>query len=169
MSYVGRSCFADPVCEVAVGGALATATGVPSQPTPGPPAAGPHLPERTTPRRVLIVEDEAIVAMTLEALVEDFGLEACGSAATGIEAIELAKALRPDLILMDVSLMGEMDGIEAARLARDAVGVRIVFVTAYGSGEIMDRIRSIHPDAPVVPKPVDPSALRRAIERTELS
>lgn len=60
--------------------------------------------------------------------------------------------------------MGEMDGIEAARLAREAVGVRIVFVT-YGSGAIMDRIHAIHPDAPMVPKPVEASALRRAIER----
>ena len=105
--------------------------------------------------------------MTLEALVEDLGREPCGVAASGLEAVELAKTLKPDVVLMDVSLIGEMDGIEAARLAREATGVRVVFVTAYGSGEIMDRIRSIHPAAPVVPKPVDPQSLRRAIEEAE--
>lgn len=166
MSYVGRAGFANPAYELerklwAIGSSPAEA-----KPTPWP--AAPGLPrEMAAPRRVLIVEDEPIIAMTLEALVEDFGWEPCGVAATGVEAIELAKTLKPDVVLMDVSLIGEMDGIEAARLARDATGVRIVFVTAYGSGEIMDRIRAIHPDAPVVPKPVDPSSLRRAIEEAE--
>lgn len=131
------------------------------------PAAGSRRADMRPARRVLIVEDEVIIAMSLEALVEDFGLEACGIAATGADAVEMARTLRPDLILMDVSLIGEMDGIEAARLARDAVGAPVVFVTAYGSGEVLDRIRSTLPDAPVVPKPVDSSALLRAIERTE--
>lgn len=166
MSYIGRAGLANPVYELerelwAIGSSSTEAT-----PTSWP--AAPGLPrEMAAPRRILIVEDEPIIAMTLEALVEDLGREPCGVAATGVEAVELAKSLRPDVMLMDVSLIGDMDGIEAARLAREATGVRVVFVTAYGSGEIMDRIRAIHPGAPIVPKPVDPSSLRRAIEEAE--
>jgi CheY-like chemotaxis protein len=139
-----------------------------SKPTPSPAASRARTPGLTAPRRVLIVEDEAVIAMNLESFVEDFGLEVCGKAASGAHAVELAKSQRPDVILMDVNLMGEMDGVEAARLAREAVGPAIVFVTAYGSGEVMDRIRSTFPDAPVVPKPVNASTLRRAIERAEI-
>jgi len=169
MSYIGRPSFWVSDCEVAIGLSDFRIAAVASAPSPSPAAAGAPVSEAVRPRRVLIVEDETIIAMSLEALVEDFGMESCGIAATGLEAVELARTLRPDLVLMDVSLMGEMDGVEAARAAQEAVGVRIVFVTAYGSGEVMDRIRSIHPDAPVVPKPVDPRALLRAIKQTEVS
>ncbi|WP_332771499.1 response regulator [Phenylobacterium sp.] len=115
--------------------------------------------------RVLIVEDEAIVAMSLESLIEDFGFEVCAIAATGAQAVALATSLRPDLILMDVNLIGEMDGVEAARQARLATNARIVFVTAYGAGEVLQRIRATVPDALVVAKPVSAPALRAAIEQ----
>lgn len=163
MSHRGRSALAVAV-RTAGGPAVRIAAAA-----AWPAAVGLRRADAEAPRRVLIVEDETIIAMSLEALVEDFGFEACGVAATGVEAVEMAKALRPDLILMDVNLLGGMDGIEAARLARDAIGVSIVFVTAYGSGEILERIRSTHPNAPVVSKPVEPSALLRAIESTEAS
>lgn len=115
--------------------------------------------------RVLIVEDEAIVAMNLESLVEDFGFEVCAIAATGAQAVALATSLRPNLILMDVNLIGDMDGVEAARQARLATDARIVFVTAYGAGEVLQRIRATVPDALVVAKPVSALALRAAIEQ----
>lgn len=123
--------------------------------------------EKTGRLRVLIVEDEMIVAMSLESLVEDFGFEVCAMAATGAEAVTFAKALRPDLILMDVNLIGDMDGVEAARQVRETMDARIVFVTAYGSGEVVERIQSTIPHAVVVSKPVVGSALLRAIERTD--
>lgn len=131
------------------------------------PRGAPSAVEKPGRLRVLIVEDEMIVAMSLESLVEDFGFEVCAMAATGAEAVTLAKALRPDLILMDVNLIGDMDGVEAARQARETVDARIVFVTAYGSGEVLDRIQSTVPHAVVVSKPVVGSALLRAIERTD--
>jgi len=166
MSYIGKAAFADLAC-----GPARELGAIGDSPVQAPQAPG-HAPSglphgETGPRRVLIVEDEPIIAMTLEALVEDLGREPCGIAATGAEAVELAKTLRPDVVLMDVSLIGDMDGIEAARLLREATGIPVIFVTAYGSGGIMDRLRSIHPDAQVVPKPVDPSSLRRAIEEAE--
>lgn len=154
--------------EVAFGGAADVSSWRPD--TPAPPGPAPvanddeSLRGSAALRRVLIVEDEVVIAMTLESYVEDLGLEVCGVAATGADAVEMARSLRPDLILMDVTLIGAMDGIEAAQIAREAIGARIVFVTAYGSGEIMNRIRAAVPGAPVVPKPVNLSVLRRAIE-----
>lgn len=141
----------------------------------GASASEPQLPaandqaslDEATPRRVLIVEDEVVIAMTLEGYAEDLGLAVCGVAATGADAVEMARSLRPDLILMDVNLIGPMDGIEAAQISHQAIGARIVFVTAYGTGEVMDRIRAAIPGAPVVPKPVNLSVLRRAVEGAE--
>ncbi|MDP3749488.1 MAG: response regulator [Phenylobacterium sp.] len=133
------------------------------------PAPRPHSHAQGAPGaqalRVLIVEDEAIVAMSLESLIEDFGFEVCAIAATGAEAVALATSLRPDFILMDVNLLGEMDGVEAARRARMATDARIVFVTAYGGGEVLARIRASVPDARVVAKPVSAPALLAAIEQ----
>lgn len=139
-------------------------TSHPAIPSPIPGGLDPTAPGRRL--RALIVEDEVIIAMSLESLVEDFGFEVCAIAATGAEAVTSARALGPDLILMDISLTGEMDGVEAARRVRETTEARIVFVTAYGSGEILERIRSAFPDAPVVAKPVIGSALLDAIERT---
>lgn len=116
--------------------------------------------------RVLIVEDEVLIAMNLESMIEDSGLEVCAIASTGAEAVTFAKALHPDVVLMDVSLIGGMDGIEAARQIREAIDARIVFVTAYGSGEVLERIHSTVPDAPIVAKPVIGATLLGAINRT---
>ncbi|MDP3855753.1 response regulator [Phenylobacterium sp.] len=139
------------------------AGGTGKTPSPAPGAFQP-LPG-TQALRVLIVEDEAIVAMSLESLIEDFGFEVCAIASTGEQAVALAASLRPDLILMDVNLIGDMDGVEAARRARKVVDARIVFVTAYG-GEMLERIRATVPDSLVVAKPVMGPALLEAIERT---
>lgn len=163
MRHFGAPCFAGRLHRAPQD--LARVLAAASAPQAKSAPAESRLRPAATACRVLIVEDEAIVAMALEAYVEDFGFEACGIAATGLDAVELAKTQRPDVVLMDISLMGDMDGVEAARRAREDAGVRVVFVTAYGSGEVMERIRSLHPDAPVVPKPVDPPTLRRAIEQ----
>ena len=119
------------------------------------------------PVRVLIVEDEALIAMNLESLIEDFGFEVCAVAARGAEAVTFAKALHPDVVLMDVNLIGDMDGIEAARRIRETIDARIIFVTAYGTGEVLERIHTAVPDAPILSKPVAGSTLLDAITRTE--
>ena len=144
---------------------LSTQQAFHAAPAPRPRSHSQGVPG-TQALRILIVEDEAIVAMSLESLVEDFGFEVCAIAATGADAVALATSLRPDIILMDVNLLGEMDGVEAARRARLAIDARIVFVTAYGAGEMLERIRAAVPDGLVVAKPVSAPALLAAIERT---
>jgi len=83
------------------------------------------------------------------------------------EAVTFARALQPEVILMDVNLIGDMDGIEAARQIREAVDARIIFVTAYGSADVLARIHAAAPDAPILSKPVAGPALLDAITRTE--
>jgi CheY-like chemotaxis protein len=86
-----------------------------------------------TKPRVLIVEDEQIVAADLEARLDKLGCQVIGTAASGEEAVELASASRPDVVLMDVQLQGEMSGTEAARQIQEITGSPIIFVTAFAS------------------------------------
>ena len=122
-------------------------------------------PKRTTgqPRRVLIVEDELLVAWHLEALVRDQRLEVCGLVPDGQGAIEQADDLDVDLILMDIRLAGRMDGIEAARRIRENRDTPIIFITAYGDPATRANIERVLPGAPVLAKPISAQRLRDAI------
>lgn len=115
--------------------------------------------------RVLIVEDEILIAMHLETLVKDMGLEVCGIVATGVGALDMAASMQPDIILMDVNLRGAMDGIEAARQVCDGSDTRIIFVTAYGDPQTLRRIEAATPRAAVLHKPPRPANLLAAIKR----
>src|SRR5215218_8863237 len=88
--------------------------------------------------RILIAEDETIIRMDLRALLEGAGFEVCAEARDGEEAVELARAERPDLALLDVK-MPRLDGIEAARRILDERPIPIVMVTAYGERELVSR------------------------------
>ncbi|ERR1700722_7411453 len=81
--------------------------------------------------RILIVEDEQIIAADLAGRLAQMGHEVVGIASEGHEAVELAKRVKPELVLMDVKLEGEMTGTEAARTIQDLTGAGIVFVTAF--------------------------------------
>ena len=122
-----------------------------------------------TKPRVLIVEDEAIIAWELSDTVERLGYDVCGTAASAAAAIDLDARLQPDVILMDVRLGRGGDGISAA----EAILVRrqpaIIFCTAYANDPaIAARLQSIDPVA-VLAKPVQYTAvahaLREALER----
>ena len=84
-------------------------------------------------RRVLIVEDEVIVADDLDWKVKQLGYEVVGIAASGEEAIPLAELERPDVVLMDIQLQGEMSGTEAARSIHLKTGAAIIYVTAFAA------------------------------------
>jgi CheY-like chemotaxis protein len=118
---------------------------------------------KTAARRVLIVEDELLVAWHLESLVRDQQFEVCGLVPDGQGAIEQADDLDVDLILMDIRLAGRMDGIEAARRIRENRGTPIIFITAYGDPATQEHIGRVVPGAPVLAKPVTAERLREAI------
>ncbi len=82
--------------------------------------------------RILIVEDDPIISMSYHDLLKDLGFEISAIALSGEEAIRQAEEGAPDCILMDINLIGEMTGIEAARLIRARHDIPVVFVTAWG-------------------------------------
>jgi response regulator NasT len=90
------------------------------------------------PLRVLIAEDETIIRLDLRAVLEDHGFVVCGEARDGAEAVELARELEPDVILVDVK-MPRLDGIEAARRIYAERPVTIVALTAFGDRALVER------------------------------
>ena len=90
------------------------------------------------PTRILIAEDETIIRLDLRSLLESNGFEVCGEARDGVEAVELAESLAPDVILMDVK-MPRLDGIEAAGRILEERPVPIVMLTAFGHEDLVGR------------------------------
>jgi DNA-binding NarL/FixJ family response regulator len=130
-----------------------------------------HMTECSPFRRphALIVEDEVMIALGLQADLEALGFEVSGLAANAREAMSLAMNDKPDLVVMDIYLNGARDGIEAARSIRETFGTKIVFVTAYTDDDgIIERIHKQVPDAPVLPKPLYGNRLANAIEQLQL-
>jgi CheY-like chemotaxis protein len=122
----------------------------------GGPAVG-------TAPRILIVEDEALIAWNLQSLIEGFGYAVCGTASTGARAIGLAEVEKPDLILMDVRLADRISGIDAAERILAGQSVPIVFVTAFNDRDTAGRIAAL--GAPHLSKPVVPHTLATLLEQ----
>lgn len=114
--------------------------------------------------RVLIVDDEFIIAQTLSLYVEDLGLEVCGTAASADEAVILAVDHRPFIVLMDMRLQGDRDGVDAAREIHDRVGSKVIFITGSREPATLARIEGDHPAA-VLFKPIAESQLVSAIRQ----
>lgn len=114
--------------------------------------------------RVLIVEDELIIAWQLGEIARELGYEVCGMASDGETAQRLAGELAPDVILMDVRLRAGRDGIEVAAAIRAERAIPFVFCTAYADDPgTRRRLESVA--AAVVPKPIRSEALRTALAR----
>jgi CheY-like chemotaxis protein len=119
--------------------------------------------EATASPRILIVEDELLVAWHLESLSREQNLEVCGLVPDGVGAIEQASDLDVDLILMDIRLAGRMDGIEAARRIREQRDTPIIFITAHGDPGTRAHIDHLLPGSPVLAKPISSDQLRNAV------
>lgn len=113
--------------------------------------------------RVLIVEDELLVAWHLESLTREQNFEVCGLVPDGDGAIEQAIDLDVDLVLMDIRLAGGMDGIEAARRIREQRSTPIIFITAHGDETTRAKIERVLPGTPVLAKPITGNRLKEAI------
>ena len=113
--------------------------------------------------RVLIVEDEQIVAADLAAKLTRMGYEVIGTAASGEEAVEIAEAGRPDIVLMDIQLQGHMNGTEAAKRIHAATGAPIIFVTAYAGVFVRDP-GSMQAPGICLSKPFSVNQLKAALE-----
>jgi two-component system, cell cycle sensor histidine kinase and response regulator CckA len=111
--------------------------------------------------RILLVEDEILIAEDARIGLERMGYVVVGTAASGPDAVQQAGQLRPDLILMDVRLQGAMNGVEAARRIRSQADIPIIYVTAHASvlasSENGDRCTCLA-------KPYSPTELKAAIQ-----
>ncbi|MHC1754266.1 MAG: response regulator [Methanosarcina sp.] len=113
--------------------------------------------------RILIVEDEHIVAMGIKRMLKGLGYTVTGVASSGEDAISKAESTFPDLVLMDIMLKGELDGVEAAKEIKERFDVPVVYLTAYSDSSILERVKKTGPFGYIV-KPFDEKDLHSNIE-----
>ena len=113
--------------------------------------------------KILLVEDEAITALAMIGALQNMGYSTCNPVATGEKALQSLNSERPDVVLMDISLTGDMDGIETAKKMMKIGHNAIIFITGYSSGELYERAKSLNPKA-IFTKPVKPLDLKSAID-----
>ena len=112
--------------------------------------------------QVVIVEDETIVALDIKAQLEREGYGVSGVFATGEDVIEALPSLECDLVLLDIRLRGEMDGVETAEVVKSRFELPVILLTAYGDEETLQRAKLAQPFAFIL-KPFDDKELRNAI------
>lgn len=112
---------------------------------------------------ILVVEDEFIVSAEIEERITAMGYRSVGSADRGDLALELVGQEHPDLILMDIRLKGEMDGITAAEEIRRRFHLPVIFLTAYSEDSTLERAKLVEPYGYIL-KPFDDRELKSAIE-----
>jgi CheY-like chemotaxis protein len=95
--------------------------------------------------RIVIVEDELLIASDLQARLESAGHQVAGIADSGAPALQIIRDAMPDLVLMDIRLKGEMDGIAVAAEVRVALDIPVVFVTAWADRDTMERALAASP------------------------
>lgn len=155
---------------------------VPSEPEPGVrPAFSSLLPwterwraglremqpavsgEAVARRRFLVVEDEPRLAEELAGSLTRMGGDVVGIVSSGQEAVRLAQKFEPDLVLMDIVLPGDMDGVEAARRIREQADLPVVFLSAHTEPRVLERAKQARPLGFLV-KPFDEAGLRSTLE-----
>ena len=112
---------------------------------------------------IMIVEDEVVIAMELQKKIEKLGYSVTGVISSGEEAVERAITAKPNLVLMDIKLAGEMDGIEAAKRIHDRYDIPIVYLTAHADEKTLQRAKLAQPFGYLV-KPFSEVELRTTIE-----
>ena len=125
----------------------------------------PEAPEGTPskPVKILVVEDVVNLAAVLKARLETYGYEICDVANTGRKAIDGALHHQPDLILMDIMLEGDMNGIEAAEHIQAQLDVPIIYLSCLNDEKVIDQVIKTNPYGYIL-KPYDGAELRFGIE-----
>ncbi|TES84903.1 response regulator [Candidatus Aerophobetes bacterium] len=112
---------------------------------------------------ILIVDDEAYISTQVKEHLLSIGYDVVGMASSGQAAIEMAKSLHPDLILMDIVLPGKLDGIAAARIIKEEQDIPVIFLTAYTDDKLIERAKNVEPFGYIV-KPFQEREIKAAIE-----
>lgn len=112
---------------------------------------------------ILVVEDESIVAKDIQVCLRKLGYEVIGICSSGEAAVETALDKRPDLIMMDIMLKGEMSGIQAAAAIRKEHDIPVIFLTAYTDRDTVDKAKETEPYGYII-KPFKEIDIQTAIE-----
>ncbi|WFN34179.1 response regulator [Methanogenium sp. S4BF] len=118
--------------------------------------------EENERRSVGIVEDEGMIAMLLRELLTREGFEVVCTVKTGREAVDCVRDRSPQVMLMDINLKEDMDGIEAATRIREFSDIPIIFLTAYTDSRTKERAEGVRPYA-FLPKPINKKLLLTAL------
>ena len=113
--------------------------------------------------KILVVEDELIIAEDIRMMLEDLGYEVIGTVPDYSEAIELMDKNLPDVVLIDILLAGEKDGITLAETIREKFNLPFIFITSHSDTATVERAKSVHPDGYLV-KPFEKKDLYTSIE-----
>lgn len=116
-----------------------------------------------TDAKILVVEDENIVALEIKKRLQKLGYIVPGVASTGEDAIIKAEGILPDLVLMDIMLKGEIDGIHAAGEIRSRFNIPVIYLTAYSDEETLERTKLTEHYGYIL-KPFEEEDLRTTIE-----
>jgi len=113
--------------------------------------------------KILVVDDEAIITMQLEERLTAMGYRVVGMAASGEEALDKARRLKPDLVMMDIVMPGRMNGIEATKTINEELDIPVIFVTSYADDAIIEKAKLVKPYGYIV-KPFNELEIKAAIE-----
>ena len=112
--------------------------------------------------RILIVEDEHIVSMGIKKMLKNLGYLITGVAVSGEDAINKAESTFPDLVLMDIMLKGELDGVEASKIIIKKFGIPVVYLTACSDNKMIEKAWNTGISG-YITKPFDEKDLKKAI------
>jgi len=112
---------------------------------------------------ILVVEDEAIVSKDIQQSLKKLGYNIVGASATGEKAIELANEHKPDLVLMDIMLKGEMSGIDTAEKIKETLNIPVIYLTAYADENTLSKAKVTEPYGYII-KPFKEIDLHTSIE-----
>ncbi len=114
---------------------------------------------------IMVVEDEGIVSIDIRNMLRKAGYNVAAVAFQGEEAVQKAETSKPDLVLMDIGLKGEIDGIEAAKKIRERFRIPVVFLTGFADENTMAKAKEVNPSGFII-KPINEEELRRILEQT---
>lgn len=114
--------------------------------------------------KILVVEDERIIANDIQDMLKDMGYDVPAIASSGEEAIKKAEGIKPELVLMNIGLKGDMDGIGAAAHIHNRFNIPIVYVTAYMDEKRLERAKVTEPFGYII-KPFEDKELSSTIEK----
>jgi CheY-like chemotaxis protein len=112
---------------------------------------------------VLLVEDDNVLAKIAETRLQNLGYELAGTASTAAEAMAIVVNRRPDVVLMDITIKGNIDGIDTANMIKKGFRIPVIYLTSHSDDALLKRAKATNPDG-FITKPYTENTLRVAIE-----